>query len=103
MWNLPAGKAERDCNLEQNAIREVKEETGFDAKIIKEIDVVHKEGDKSVKHVYKAEIVGGEIDVPEDEIMDVRWFTFDEIIDLMDQGKIRQPWVFEAIKSQVER
>lgn len=101
LWNLPTGKAEKNLTLEENAIKEAKEETGFDVKIIREIDIYHKKDDKSVKHVYKAKIIGGELEIPKDEILDARWFSFEEIENLNKQNKIRDDWVFEAIQSQI--
>ena len=97
LWNLPAGKAEKAYSLEENAIKEVKEETGYDAKIIGELTVIHNEGDKSVKHVYIAEITGGEIKVPEDEILDARWFDWADIETLNREGKLRDRWVYDSL------
>ena len=98
LWNLPAGKAEKQFTLEENAIKEAKEETGFDVEIIKEIGVFHQEGEKSVKHTYQAKIIGGELNIPEDEIMDAKWFSFDEIYKLNQEDKIRNGWAYRAIK-----
>ena len=98
LWNLPAGKAEKQFTLEENAIKEAKEETGFDVEIIREIGVFHKEGQESVKHAFQAKIIGGALDIPEDEIMDARWFSFEEIEELNRQNKIRgDGWAFKAI------
>jgi ADP-ribose pyrophosphatase YjhB (NUDIX family) len=97
LWNLPAGKAEKQFSLEENAAKEVKEETGYDAKIVREIAVFHKEGDKSVKHTYLAEITDGELKVPEDEILDAKWFSSEEIKKMNEEGKIRDGWAFRAI------
>ncbi len=97
LWNLPAGKAEKQFTLEENAVKEVKEETGFDVKIIKEVAVFHREGEKSVKHTYQAEIIGGELNIPEDELLDAKWFSFEEIKQLNQQEKIRDGWAYRAI------
>lgn len=100
-WNLPAGKVELGGLIEETAIREVKEETGFEVKIIREIDIYHQDGDESVKHAFEAKIVGGKLKIPEDEILDAKWFTYEEIKQLSDSGKLRADWVIRAIeKSQ---
>jgi len=102
LWNLPAGKAEKDFSLEENAIKEIKEETGFDAKIIREIAVYHNEGSPSVKHAFEAKITGGEVKIPQDEILDAKWYSWEEIKKLNKEHTIRDPWVFEAIKTYIE-
>jgi ADP-ribose pyrophosphatase YjhB (NUDIX family) len=103
LWNLPAGKAEKNLTLEESAIKEAKEETGFDVEIIKQIGIYHKKENKSIKHAYKAKIVGGELKIPKDEILDAKWFSFEEIKNLNKQNKVRDDWIFEAIKSQVKK
>lgn len=100
-WHLPAGKVELGDLIEETAVREAKEETGFDVEIIREIDIFHQDGDESVKHAFEAKIVGGELKIPEDEILDAKWFTYEEIKQLSDNGKLRADWVIRAIeKSQ---
>jgi ADP-ribose pyrophosphatase YjhB (NUDIX family) len=99
LWNLPAGKAEKNFSIAENAIKEVKEETGFDVEIIREIDIYHKDGEKSVKHAFEAKITGGELKFPKDEILDAKWFSLEEIEELDKQGKIRSDWVVKAIDS----
>jgi len=94
---LPAGKVEVGLTLKENAIKEAKEETGFDVKIIREVGVYHKENDKAVKHAFEAKIVAGEIHIPEDEIMAVEWFTIEQIHRLNQKGFIRDDWVVKAI------
>ena len=98
LWNLPAGKVEVGQTFEETAIREAKEETGFDVKLIQKNGIYHKDGDQSVRHVFDAEIIGGELDFPEDEILDAKWFTYDEILELRNQNKVRGGWFIEAIE-----
>lgn len=94
LWNWPAGHVDQGETIEQSAIREAKEETGFEVRLIKPVGIWHKSGDKSVKHVYLAEITGGEMNGPTDEILEVKWFTLDEIINMKRQ--LRNVWVLEA-------
>ncbi len=96
-WNLPAGKAEADLTLEENAVKEAKEETGFDVKIINKVGAYYREGDKSVRFAYKAQIIGGDVDFDKDEIMDVGWLDYEELSKMNEKGELRNYWVFEAI------
>lgn len=99
LWNLPAGKVEVGQTLLEAAIREAMEETGFDVEIIKELGIYHKDGDKSVKHVFEAKIIGGQIEIPEDEILDVKWLSKEEITELNNKDMIRNDWIIKAIES----
>ena len=100
-WNLPAGKVEIGDSIKQTAVREAKEESGFEVEIIREIDIFYQDGDESVKHAFEAKIVGGKLKTPEDEILSAKWFTYEEIKQLSDSGKLRADWVIKAIeKSQ---
>lgn len=97
LWNMPAGKVEKGQTIRDAAIREASEETGYDVEIVKELGLYHKEGEHSLKHVFIANIIGGESNVPNDEIMDMKWLSEDEVIELDKAGKIRNDWVFSAI------
>jgi len=96
LWNLPAGKVEKGLTFAENAKKEAKEETGYDVKIIKEIGIFHKDGEGTVKHVFEAQIDGGDLKLPKEEILDAKWFTLDEIRKMKDE--LRNPWVLEAIE-----
>ena len=96
-WVQPGGHIEMDENPEEASIREVKEETGLDVRILGERKPTEKdfvlplalqrnEMDENHIHmdfVYAAEIVGNK-DVTQnvDESDDIRWFTLDEINEL---------------------
>lgn len=98
LWNLPAGHVDKGEKIREAAIREVKEETGYDVALIKEIAILHEEATNAVKHIFSADIVGGEISFRNDEILDVKWLTFDEVKIINDNEKIRRPWVWDIIK-----
>lgn len=95
LWNFPAGRVEIGDSLETTAIKEAKEETGYDVELLGEIGVFHERAEAPPKHAFAAKIIGGELKYPEDEIMDAQWFSLDEIQSMKD--KLRNPWVMEAI------
>jgi 8-oxo-dGTP diphosphatase len=78
-WNLPAGKVDLGETLEQAAIREAKEECGYDVELERHLLTLHQAVDRPVMHSYKASITGGELLFPEDEILGATWFTPEEI------------------------
>jgi len=95
LWNLPAGHVEEGYTVEETAVKEAKEETGYDVELIRELGIFHKNADKSCKHAFLAKIIGGELSIPEKEILDVKWFTYDEILGMKE--KLRTPAILEAI------
>jgi len=95
LWNLPAGRVDVGDTIEQTAIKETKEESGYDVKLIKKIDIFQNEAEEPAKHAFFAEIIGGELAYPKEEILDARWFSYEEITTRKD--KLRGSWVLESI------
>jgi len=97
LWNLPAGKVDLGESLEEAAVREAFEETGYKVELIEEIEIFHGKVDDPVKHAYAARIVGGEYKKADDQL-DAKWFTFKEIEEMEKEGKLRGGWIYPAIK-----
>lgn len=95
LWNLPAGRVDFGENFEQAAVREAKEETGYDVEIIKKIDIFQDTVNEGVKHTFYTKIIGGELKFPKDELLDAKWFSYEDILLMKD--KLRHNWVLKAI------
>ncbi|TRO48828.1 NUDIX hydrolase [Candidatus Bathyarchaeota archaeon] len=84
-WALPGGRQEPGETIEQTIIREVKEETGFEVKIIKKIGEYREKGIKdNVKYDYSpacflTEIIGGDIEISGNEISSIKFFPLETI------------------------
>jgi len=100
-WNLPAGRVEEGFSIEETAVKEAKEETGFDVELLEKIAVFHDKLEYPVMHAFKAKIVGGELNFPKEELLDARWFSFEEIEAMKD--KLRGNWVLESIKKALKK
>jgi 8-oxo-dGTP diphosphatase len=101
LWNLPAGRVDEGESLEQAAIRETEEETGYKVKLTKHLIALHTQIDRPVLHAYSAEIVEGKLNFPKDELLDARWFDYDEIIAM--KNKLRDSdYVLGAIEATRE-
>ncbi len=81
-WDLPKGKLDEGENLEECAVREVKEETGLHSiklgdKITETFHYYPTKSKKVLKHVYwyRMQFTGTELTVPqiEEDIMDIQW------------------------------
>jgi ADP-ribose pyrophosphatase YjhB (NUDIX family) len=96
LWNCPAGHVDQGMTLEATAVKEAKEESGYDVELVRPLGIWHPTATDTVKHLYEAKIVGGVMMKPNEEIMDIRWCTIDEIRELRDH--LRGPWVLEAIQ-----
>lgn len=107
-WLPPGGHIDKNETPDQAAIREVKEETSLEVELLdapereKVGDVVeylarpfhvnrHNVGDHDhVCFYYAAKVVGGELDIREEEVKDAKWFELDEL------GKVPEDVKFQA-------
>lgn len=84
-WAMPGGWADVGDIPSEVAIRECKEESGFDVKPVKVIGVYdanrlggHLELFHAFKIIFLCELIGGK-STPSDETLDVKFFEFDEL------------------------
>ena len=100
LWNWQQGKVEGDESIEDAAVREAKEETGYDVSIVRKLGVIEKPfPDTSEIHVFLGEITGGELKIPGGEVIEARWFAQDDLDELKDRAP--GPWIYEILASLV--
>ena len=106
LWTLPGGGVERHETVEEAAVREVREETGYDVELVRLLGVHTRVVPaasrliatdrvlRSVGVVYEARVVGGELTHEVRGSTDeARWFPVDEVdalerVDLVDDGLV---------------
>ena len=104
LWNIPAGWAEIGETPGRAAIRETKEEVGLDVELINQTPIhTERQLEKSrIYHAFLGKIVGGELSVAEDELLNAKWMPFAEIEVQYNAGNIRAEWVMTALKKAEE-
>ena len=81
-WNLPAGQLDPGETVSEAAKREIYEECGFRVELtgVCQIGSWKLVDNIAIGIIFSTKIVGGEINFNPDEIMDTKWFTYDEIL-----------------------
>ena len=80
-WCIPSGFVEYDEAPGEAALRECREETGLDVRLIGLLDVYHYQSDfrgSGILIVYQAEVVGGDLR-PGDDASEARCFSPDQL------------------------
>lgn len=88
-WFLQAGHLDPGEALCEGAIREIKEESGFDVELTGVCLVAHQVDPSLVGFYFSTKVIGGEISYDPGEILDARWYTYKEILALRDQDQLR--------------
>ncbi|MGA8256749.1 MAG: NUDIX domain-containing protein [Nocardioides sp.] len=100
-WTMPGGGVDLDETVEQAAVRELKEETGYDVELGRLLGVSSyviapgqrhhdtKRPMKAVRVVFAATVVGGELTRELDGTTDeARWWPLDEVASLPRVGLV---------------
>lgn len=103
-WNFPAGHLDFNESLKEGAIREIKEETGCDVELEGVCYIANKvlEDDLFVMVVFNAKLVKETIKFDKEEILDVKWFDYDEIINKMD-NELRGSYIKTAVMNHSKK
>lgn len=86
-WNFPAGHLDPEETIFAGACREAREETGCDIELtgVCQIGNCVMSDDIFVSVIFTAKLLRESINVDTHEILDVRWFTYDEIVAMKDK------------------
>lgn len=91
IFEIPAGKLEKDENPADCAIRELQEETGFIASNITQIAKFYTSPGfaNEIIYLYEAkDLIQGEASPDEDEFVEIYQFSLEEALDMVKDGRI---------------
>lgn len=98
-WNFPSGRIESNEDILEAAKREVKEETGLEIKFLNTTGVYNFKSETNHQVFmfhFIGEITAGKVKLAEDEILDSKWVSLQELMHLRDE-EIRNPLVIRQI------
>ena len=106
VWTFPKGRSDAGETPEQAALREVKEETGYSAKVIRKLPGSFK-GGTSVTEYFLMSPVGSQSPFDSNETSAIRWATLDEAAKLIGMtrneiGRARDLSVLGAVRLAVK-
>ena len=90
-WTLPKGKLDPGESFEQAALREVEEETGLRARVVRELPATtYRVGRRpKVVRYWLMEVADDAAFVPNDETDELRWVSPDEALRLLTYDRDR--------------
>jgi 8-oxo-dGTP diphosphatase len=90
-WTLPKGKLDSGESFEDAALREVEEETGLRARLVRELPATHYEvaGRPKLVRYWLMEALGDAEFVANEETDELRWVTPDEALELLSYDRDR--------------
>jgi 8-oxo-dGTP diphosphatase len=95
-WGFPKGHINAGEKSEEAAIREIKEETGIEAKLVKKLGdssyIFTKNGEKIFKNVvyFLFDYISGEPEPQELEVLEVKFFDPEEALNILSFQKDKQ-------------
>ena len=102
-WNIPAGHLDSNETIFDGAKREIKEETGCNVELTGILQIGNKvlEDDVLVSVIFSTKLLDDNITYDSNEILDVKWFTWEELINMKDELRSYN-WIINSIKALIE-
>ena len=102
-WNVPAGGLDEDESLIEGAKREIYEETGCKVEITGLLEIVNEilEGVNIICFFFDTKIITENIKVDGEEISNIKWFTYEEIINMKDELRA-EGYFLSTIKNKID-
>lgn len=103
MWDMIGGHVEEGETFEEAAIREAKEETGLDVKIVRRVGTYTKQRYGIVVQCFMCKTVGGKLEIQDEGILQ-KYFAFEALPKNMSSNqKNRIKDAFEYLEEPVDK
>jgi ADP-ribose pyrophosphatase YjhB (NUDIX family) len=102
-WNIPAGHLDPNETIFDGAKREIFEETGCKVDLTGVIQIGNRilENDIFVSIVFSTKLLDENIHYDKNEILDVKWFTYDELLNMKEELRSYN-WIINSVKAIIE-
>lgn len=86
-WNIPAGHLDPNETIFDGTKREIKEETGCNVELTGILQIGNKvlKDNVVVSVIFQAKLLDNNITYDPNEILDVKWFTYEELINMKEE------------------
>lgn len=86
-WNIPAGHLDPNETIFDGAKWEIKEETGCNVELTGILQIGNKvlKDNVVVSVIFQAKLLDNNITYDPNEILDVKWFTYEELINMKEE------------------
>ncbi len=100
-WCVPAGRIDENEHLLDGAKREIFEETGCKVEITGLLEIINdiNENRNLISFIFDTKIISEEIKADGKEILNVKWFSYEEIMNMKD--KLRTNEFLYAIRNKI--
>jgi len=90
IWDMPGGVVDDGETFSDAAVREAKEETGFEIEILSKVGTYHRVKKNDIQHIFCGKIIGGKSIGSGPETRELKWFSFDKLPLFMVPNRRRQ-------------
>ena len=100
-WNLPAGHLDPNESIMQGAIREIKEETGYDVELTGIATIANRilEDDIFIEIIFATKLLNESIKIDPEEILDVKWWDIEDVLNNIDDKLRNLNFIKQPIKN----
>lgn len=102
-WNIPAGHLDPNEPIFDGAKREIFEETGCRVELTGVLEIANRvlENDIWLSIIFSTKLIDEEIRFDQSKILDVRWFTYEELLNMKNEMK-SYDWIINSITTLME-
>ena len=102
-WNIPSGHLNINEDIFEGAKREVFEETGCKVELHKVLQIgnILLENEPWISVIFSTTLVEENISYDETEILDVKWFSYEELLNMKDELRSYE-WIINSISNFIE-